>query len=84
MEKRDGGHKVDTSCLFMTDGASPSVHRVIELLTRNADDAFLTPIPQCGPYPPVKTVPCHAGEEPLRARICLALWIARNPKCCAD
>mmetsp|Transcript_8861 Transcript_8861/g.26592 ORF Transcript_8861/g.26592 Transcript_8861/m.26592 type:complete len:491 (-) Transcript_8861:2795-4267(-) len=46
MEKRDGGHKVDTNCLFMTDGASPSVHRIIELLTRNSDDAFLTPIPQ--------------------------------------
>ena len=45
MEERDG-HPVDTKCLFMTDGASPSVHRVIELLTRNADDAFLTPIPQ--------------------------------------
>ena len=45
MEERDG-HPVDTNCLFMTDGASPSVHRVIELLTRNSDDAFLTPIPQ--------------------------------------
>jgi aspartate/methionine/tyrosine aminotransferase len=45
MEERDG-HPVDTNCLFMTDGASPSVHRIIELLTRNSDDAFLTPIPQ--------------------------------------
>lgn len=49
MKKRDGGHEVDTKCLFMTDGASPSVHRVIELLTRNCDDAFLTPIPQSVP-----------------------------------
>ena len=45
MEERDG-YPVDTNCLFMTDGASPSVHRTIELLTRNSDDAFLTPIPQ--------------------------------------
>jgi alanine transaminase len=45
IEERDG-HPVDTNCLFMTDGASPSVHRIIELLTRNSDDAFLTPIPQ--------------------------------------
>lgn len=45
MEERDG-YPVDTNCLFMTDGASPSVHRAIELLTRNSDDAFLTPIPQ--------------------------------------
>ena len=30
----------------MTDGASPSVHRTVELLTRSPDDAFLTPIPQ--------------------------------------
>jgi alanine transaminase len=45
MEARDG-YPVDTNCLFMTDGASPSVHRTIELLTRNSDDAFLTPIPQ--------------------------------------
>lgn len=46
MKRRDGGHDADTKCIFMTDGASPSVHRVIELLTRNSDDAFLTPIPQ--------------------------------------
>ena len=45
MEERDG-YPVETKCLFMTDGASPSVHRIIELLTRNDKDAFLTPIPQ--------------------------------------
>ncbi len=30
----------------MTDGASPGVHRIIQLLTRNESDAFLTPVPQ--------------------------------------
>ena len=30
----------------MTDGASPSVHRTVEMLTRSPNDAFLTPIPQ--------------------------------------
>lgn len=43
MEARDG-HPADTKCIFMTDGASPSVHRIIELLTRGPDDAFLTPM----------------------------------------
>ncbi len=30
----------------MTDGASPGVHRIIQLLTRTESDAFLTPVPQ--------------------------------------
>ena len=30
----------------MTDGASPGVHRIIQLLTRTENDAFLTPVPQ--------------------------------------
>ena len=61
MEERDG-HPVDTNCLFMTDGASPSVHRIIELLTRNSDDAFLTPIPQ---YPLCASPPELASLQSL-------------------
>ena len=30
----------------MTDGASPGVHRIIQLLTRSEADSFLTPVPQ--------------------------------------
>ena len=30
----------------MTDGASPGVHRIIQLLTRSESDSFLTPVPQ--------------------------------------
>lgn len=72
MKKRDGGHEVDTKCLFMTDGASPSVHRVVEMLTRNCDDAFLTPIPQSVPVlistqlVPSSSPPQHAaGHQAL-------------------
>ena len=45
LQERDG-YPADPNSLFMTDGASPGVHRIIELLTRSPDDAFLTPIPQ--------------------------------------
>ena len=44
-QERDG-YPADIECLFMTDGASPGVHRIIQLLTRSEADSFLTPVPQ--------------------------------------
>jgi hypothetical protein len=44
-QERDG-YPADTECIFMTDGASPGVHRIIQLLTRSESDSFLTPVPQ--------------------------------------
>ena len=44
-QERDG-YPADVECIFMTDGASPGVHRVIQLLTRSEADSFLTPVPQ--------------------------------------
>ena len=44
-QERDG-YPVDIECLFLTDGASPGVHRIIQLMTRSESDAFLTPVPQ--------------------------------------
>ena len=44
-QERDG-YPADIECIFMTDGASPGVHRLIQLLTRSESDSFLTPVPQ--------------------------------------
>jgi alanine transaminase len=46
IEKRDG-HPCDPDDLFMTDGASPAVHYMMDLLIRDGqDDALMVPIPQ--------------------------------------
>eukprot|EP00879_Flechtneria_rotunda_P021046 GHRR01022172.1.p1 GENE.GHRR01022172.1~~GHRR01022172.1.p1 ORF type:complete len:249 (+),score=71.89 GHRR01022172.1:283-1029(+) len=45
LERRDGW-PADPEELYMTDGASPAVHYMMEMLIRKPTDAFLVPIPQ--------------------------------------
>lgn len=69
IHKRDGGDvKVDSKNIFITDGASDAVEKVMKLLIRNSDDAILTPIPQYPLYSALTTVldgyfaPYYMGE----------------------
>lgn len=43
---RDNGIKSDPGNIFMSDGASQSVHTILRMLLRGTQDAVLTPIPQ--------------------------------------
>lgn len=45
IEARDG-FPADPNDLFLTDGASPAVHMMMQLLIRSANDGILCPIPQ--------------------------------------
>ncbi|KIZ01751.1 alanine transaminase [Monoraphidium neglectum] len=45
IERRDGV-PCDMSELYLTDGASPGVHYLMEMLIRDSSDAWLVPIPQ--------------------------------------
>ncbi|KAF8060624.1 ALAAT2 [Scenedesmus sp. PABB004] len=45
LERRDGWPARPDE-IYLTDGASPGVHYLVEMLTRSAADAFLVPIPQ--------------------------------------
>lgn len=40
------GHPSDPDCIFLSDGASPSVKMVLNTLIRDASDGILCPIPQ--------------------------------------
>jgi alanine transaminase len=58
--RRDGGIACDPDDLFLTDGASPAVHYAMEMLVRDARDAFLVPIPQYPLYSAALTL--QGGE----------------------
>ncbi|KAI8477320.1 MAG: alanine aminotransferase 2 [Monoraphidium minutum] len=45
IERRDGTPS-DMNEIYMTDGASPGVHYMMEMLIRDSSDAWLVPIPQ--------------------------------------
>ena len=48
IERRDG-HPCNPDDIFMTDGASPGVHYLMDLLIRDGqNDAVMVPIPQVG------------------------------------
>ncbi|GFH09772.1 aminotran_1_2 domain-containing protein, partial [Haematococcus lacustris] len=47
IERRDGGIPCSTEDLFLTDGASPAVHYLMDLLLRDGgQDGLMVPIPQ--------------------------------------
>jgi len=60
ISRRDGGIACDPDDLFLTDGASPAVHYIIEMLVRDGRDAFLVPIPQYPLYSAALTL--RGGE----------------------
>ncbi|WIA15264.1 hypothetical protein OEZ86_003901 [Tetradesmus obliquus] len=45
IERRDG-YPASPDEIYLTDGASPAVHYMMEMLMRSGQDAFLVPIPQ--------------------------------------
>ncbi|OIT00575.1 PREDICTED: alanine aminotransferase 2-like [Nicotiana attenuata] len=58
IEARDG-YPVDPNDLFLTDGASPAVHMMMQLLIRSENDGILCPIPQYPLYS--ASIALHGG-----------------------
>ncbi|KAL8537858.1 hypothetical protein ACS0TY_012839 [Phlomoides rotata] len=58
IEARDG-FPADPNDLFLTDGASPAVHMMMQLLIRSANDGILCPIPQYPLYS--ASIALHGG-----------------------
>ncbi|KAL7113958.1 hypothetical protein ACP275_04G091700 [Erythranthe tilingii] len=58
IEARDG-FPVDPNDLFLTDGASPAVHMMMQLLIRSKKDGILCPIPQYPLYS--ASIALHGG-----------------------
>ncbi|KAL6496902.1 Alanine--glyoxylate aminotransferase 2, mitochondrial [Orobanche gracilis] len=58
IEARDG-FPADPSDIFLTDGASPAVHMMMQLLIRSKNDGILCPIPQYPLYS--ASVALHGG-----------------------
>ncbi|XP_050284864.1 alanine aminotransferase 1, mitochondrial-like isoform X2 [Quercus robur] len=49
----------DPNDIFLTDGASPAVHMMMQLLIKSENDGFLCPIPQYPLYP--ASIDLHGG-----------------------
>ncbi len=47
IQRRDG-YPCDPEDIYMTDGASPAVHYMMDLLLREPGDSMMVPIPQVG------------------------------------
>ncbi|KAK4427448.1 Alanine aminotransferase 2, mitochondrial [Sesamum alatum] len=58
IEARDG-FPADPNDIFLTDGASPAVHMMMQLLTRSKNDGILCPIPQYPLYS--ASIALHGG-----------------------
>lgn len=58
IEARDG-FPADPNDIFLTDGASPAVHMMMQLLTRSESDGILCPIPQYPLYS--ASIALHGG-----------------------
>jgi alanine transaminase len=58
IEARDG-FPTDPNDIFLTDGASPAVHMMMQLLTRSEEDGILCPIPQYPLYS--ASIALHGG-----------------------
>ncbi|QCE02446.1 alanine aminotransferase 2-like [Vigna unguiculata] len=58
IEERDG-FPANPDDIFMTDGASPAVHNMMQLLIRSENDAILCPIPQYPLYS--ASIALHGG-----------------------
>ncbi|KAF7134545.1 hypothetical protein RHSIM_Rhsim08G0244600 [Rhododendron simsii] len=58
IEARDG-FPADPNDIFLTDGASPAVHMMMQLLTRSEEDGILCPIPQYPLYS--ASIALHGG-----------------------
>ncbi|XP_057770537.1 alanine aminotransferase 2-like isoform X2 [Salvia miltiorrhiza] len=59
IEARDG-FPADPNDIFLTDGASPAVHMMMQLLIRSEDDGILCPIPQYPLYS--ASIALHGGS----------------------
>ncbi|GAB2222359.1 hypothetical protein Droror1_Dr00013575 [Drosera rotundifolia] len=62
IEARDG-FPADPKDIFLTDGASPGVHRMMQLLVRSEQDGILCPIPQYPVYS--ASIAVHGGTRKL-------------------
>ncbi|EGG24468.1 alanine transaminase [Cavenderia fasciculata] len=60
IESRDG-HPSDPSDIFLTDGASVAVQRILRLLIRDRNDGILIPIPQYPLYS--ATIELYGGSQ---------------------
>ncbi|KAM9958137.1 hypothetical protein ACTFIW_013117 [Dictyostelium discoideum] len=60
IERRDG-HKSDPSEIFLTDGASVGVQRILKLLIKDRSDGILIPIPQYPLYS--ATIELYNGSQ---------------------
>ncbi|TYK19157.1 alanine aminotransferase 2-like isoform X1 [Cucumis melo var. makuwa] len=58
IEERDG-YPADPNDIFLTDGASPAVHMMMQLLIRSEGDGILCPIPQYPLYS--ASIALHGG-----------------------
>ncbi|GFP92503.1 alanine aminotransferase 2 mitochondrial, partial [Phtheirospermum japonicum] len=58
IEARDG-YPADPNDIFLTDGASPAVHMMMQLLIRSKEDGILCPIPQYPLYS--ASIALHGG-----------------------
>ncbi|KAK4413719.1 Alanine aminotransferase 2, mitochondrial [Sesamum alatum] len=58
IEARDG-YQADPNDIFLTDGASPAVHTMMQLLIRSKNDGILCPIPQYPLYS--ASIALHGG-----------------------
>ncbi|KAL0429959.1 UNVERIFIED_CONTAM: Alanine aminotransferase 2, mitochondrial [Sesamum radiatum] len=58
IEARDG-YPADPNDIFLTDGASPAVHTMMQLLIRSKNDGILCPIPQYPLYS--ASIALHGG-----------------------
>ncbi|KAA8540198.1 hypothetical protein F0562_024239 [Nyssa sinensis] len=61
IESRDG-FPADPNDIFLTDGASPAVHMMMQLLIRSEKDGILCPIPQYPLYS--ASIALHGGTLP--------------------
>lgn len=46
VERRDGLGGVDPDAVFLTNGASQGIHRLLQMVIRDSSDAVLVPVPQ--------------------------------------
>ena len=65
IERRDG-HPCNPEDIYMTDGASPGVHYMMDLFIRDGrNDAIMVPIPQVGQSPCCEARAIHTTPDPL-------------------
>ncbi|XP_050274717.1 alanine aminotransferase 1, mitochondrial-like [Quercus robur] len=70
----------DPNDIFLTDGANPAVHMMMQLLVRSENDGILCPIPQ---YPlHSASIDLHGGTLVLVRRTSVTLWNSAGKVLC--